>query len=66
MSVQSNRFRLNKSQGKLMGVCAGLADYTGIDLMLIRVLTVLLTLCGFGSTVILYLLIGLIAPSNRF
>ena len=49
-----------------MGVCAGLADYTGIDLMLIRVLTVLLTLCGFGSTVILYLLIGLIAPSNRF
>jgi phage shock protein C len=66
MSVQSNRFRLNKSQGKLMGVCAGLADYTGIDLMLIRVLTVLLTLCGFGSTVVLYLLIGLIAPSNRF
>lgn len=66
MSVQSNRFRLNKSQGKIMGVCAGLADYTGIDLMLIRVLTVLLTLCGVGSTVILYLLVGLIAPSNRF
>ncbi len=66
MSVQSNRFRLNKSQGKVMGVCAGLADYTGIDLMLIRVLTVLLTLCGVGSTVILYLLVGLIAPSNRF
>lgn len=66
MSVQSNRFRLNKSQGKIMGVCAGLADFTGIDLMLIRVLTVLLTLCGFGSTVILYLLVGLIAPSNRF
>jgi len=66
MSVRSNSFRLNKSDGKIMGVCAGLADYTGIDLMLIRVLTVLLTLCGFGSTIILYLLVGLIAPSNRY
>ena len=66
MSVRSNAFRLNKSEGKIMGVCAGLADYSGIDLMLIRVLTVLLTLCGVGSTIILYLLVGLIAPSNRF
>ena len=62
----SNAFRLNKSQGKIMGVCAGLADYSGIDLMLIRVLTVLLTLCGVGSTIILYLIVGLIAPSNRY
>jgi phage shock protein C len=64
--VRSNSFRLNKSDGKIMGVCAGLADYSGIDLMLIRVLTVLLTLAGVGSTIILYLLVGLIAPSNRY
>ncbi|MET0374135.1 MAG: PspC domain-containing protein [Rhizorhabdus sp.] len=66
MSVRSNSFRLNKSDGKIMGVCAGLADYSGIDLMLIRVLTVLLTLAGVGSTIILYLLVGMIAPSTRF
>ena len=66
MSVRSNSFRLNKSQGKIMGVCAGLADFSGIDPMLIRVLTVLLTLCGVGSTIILYLLVGLIAPSERY
>lgn len=66
MSARSNSFRLNKTDGKIMGVCAGLADYTGMDLMLIRVLTVLLTVCGVGSTIILYLLVGLIAPSNRF
>ncbi|WP_340316218.1 PspC domain-containing protein [Rhizorhabdus argentea] len=65
MSVRSNAFRLNKSEGKIMGVCAGFADYSGIDPMLIRVLAVLLTLCGVGSTIILYLLVGLIAPSNR-
>lgn len=66
MSVQTNSFRLNKSRGKVMGVCAGLADYSGIDLMLIRVLTVLLTLCGVGSTIILYLLVGLVAPKDRY
>jgi phage shock protein C len=49
-----------------MGVCAGLADYSGIDLALIRIAAVLLTLCGVGSTILLYLLVGLIAPSNRF
>lgn len=62
----SNSFRLNKTDGKIMGVCAGLSDYSGIDLTLIRIATVLLTICGFGSTIILYLLVGLIAPSNRF
>ncbi len=66
MSVRTDRFRLNKSQGKIMGVCAGLADYSGIDLSLIRIAAVLLTLCGVGSTILLYLLVGLIAPSNRF
>lgn len=66
MSARSNSFRLNKSEGRVMGVCAGLADYTGMDLLLIRVLTVLLTVCGVGSTIILYLLIGMIAPSNRY
>lgn len=66
MSIRNNMFRLNKSKGKLMGVCAGLADYTGIDLMLIRVVTVLLTLLGVGSTIILYILVGLIAPSQRY
>jgi phage shock protein C len=66
MSVRSNSFRLNKTDGKIMGVCAGLADYSGVDVSVIRILTVLLTICGVGSTILLYLLVGLVAPSNRF
>ena len=62
----SNSFRLNKTDGKIMGVCAGLSDYSGIDLMLVRIAAVLLTLCGFGSTILLYILVGLIAPSARY
>ena len=63
--TRTEGFRLNKRSNWLMGVCSGLADYTGVDLMLIRVLTVLLTVCGVGSTIILYLLVGLLAPSSR-
>jgi phage shock protein C len=62
----TNAFRLNKTDGKFMGVCAGLADYSGIDLMLIRVGLVLLTLCGVGSTILLYLLVGLVAPKAHY
>lgn len=65
MPMPSNSFRLNKSRAKLMGVCAGISDYTGIDLMLVRIATVLLTVLGVGSTIIVYLAVGFLAPSNR-
>ena len=37
-------FYLDKSNGKLTGVCAGLANYTGVDVLWIRLAVVLLTL----------------------
>ena len=54
-------FRLNKQRGKIMGVSAGIADYYGIDVMLVRVAWVIGTLVGFGSLLLIYLAIGLIA-----
>ena len=54
-------FRLDKRRGKLMGVCAGIADYFGIDTTLVRVGFVLGALLGFGSFIVIYLAIGLIA-----
>lgn len=55
------KFRLDKQRGKLMGVCAGIADYFNIDVTLVRILWVVATLAGFGSLILVYLLIGLIA-----
>ena len=44
------KFYLDKQNGKFMGVCAGLADYTGIDVTWVRVATVLLTVAtGWGA-----------------
>jgi phage shock protein C len=54
-------FRLDKERGKLMGVCAGISDYFGLDVTLVRVAWAIGTLVGFGSLVLIYVAIGLIA-----
>jgi phage shock protein PspC (stress-responsive transcriptional regulator) len=57
----SRNFRLDKGNGKLFGVCAGIGNYLGIDPLLVRVGFVLGTLIGFGSFILIYLAIALIA-----
>ncbi len=54
-------FRLDKANGKLGGVCAGISNYFGLDVTVIRIVFVLGTLIGFGSLLLLYLAIWLIA-----
>lgn len=54
-------FRLDKQHGKLLGVCAGIGGYFGIDTTLVRIGFVLGTLLGFGSLILVYLAIALIA-----
>lgn len=54
-------FRLDKNRGKIMGVCAGIANHFGVDVTLVRVAFGLATLLGFGTAIIVYLLIGFIA-----
>ncbi|WP_420145831.1 PspC domain-containing protein [Sphingobium sp.] len=58
----TNSFTLDRRNGKIMGVCAGIATRTGVDVTLIRVATVLLTLCALGPIgVVAYLLAGWLA-----
>ncbi len=54
-------FRLDKTNSKVFGVCAGIADYFGIDPMLVRIGFVAGTLFGFGSFILIYLAIALVA-----
>lgn len=54
-------FRLNRSSGKIMGVSAGIADYTGMPLAFVRIAFVLGALFSFGTAALIYLAIGLIA-----
>lgn len=46
MSASRTKFYLDKQNAKWSGVCAGIADYSGIDALWVRVGAVLLTLMG--------------------
>jgi phage shock protein C len=58
--MTSRNFRLDRTNGKLMGVCSGIANYFGWDANLVRIAWVLGTILGFGSLILIYLAIGLI------
>ena len=63
MSARHTKFYLDKKNKKWSGVCAGIADYTGIDVTLVRVGVVLLTLIGgFPWTLIAYWFTAWMAP----
>ena len=57
----SRGFRLDKTNAKLAGVCSGIGNYFGIDAMLIRIGFVAATLFGFGSPILIYIAVALIA-----
>jgi phage shock protein C len=61
MSASRTKFYLDKKNAKLMGVCAGIADYTGVDVTWVRVGTVLLTFATSGWVLLAYFITGWVA-----
>jgi len=57
------RKRLYRSRGdrRVAGVCAGIADYLGVDATLVRIAWVLLALAG-GPGLLLYIVLAVIVP----
>lgn len=64
MNTPRTRFYRDKLNGKLFGICAGIADYTGVDVTLVRIATVFLVLIGGGMIIPAYILAGLFAPAK--
>jgi phage shock protein C len=62
--ARHTKFYLDRKNRKWMGVCAGIADYTGLDVTLIRIGAVLLTVLGSGMTIIAYFVAAWLAPSK--
>jgi len=58
----NGRFLINRSDAKVMGVAAGLADYTGIDPTIVRLGFVALTLMTGPVMLLIYVVTGLLAP----
>lgn len=55
---------LDKKNSKISGVCAGIADYFGIDPMMVRIVTVLIGLFGGGLIIVGYILLAIFLSSK--
>ena len=58
----NGRFLINRRDAKIMGVAAGIADYTGVDPTIVRLGMVALTLVTGPVMIFFYVLTGLLAP----
>lgn len=59
-----NRFLVNREQGKIMGVAAGLADYSGVDVLIIRLALVAGLIFVSPFVLLFYVLTGWLAGSR--
>ncbi len=60
----NGRFVLNRPQGKIMGIASGLADWTGVDVLIVRLGMIAATLLVGPVTILLYILTGWLAADR--
>ena len=56
--------RLLKSSSNRMisGVCGGIGEFFGIDPTVIRLIWAILTFCGLGSGILIYIIAAVVIP----
>jgi phage shock protein C len=58
MNARRTSFYLDKQNAKWLGVCAGLAEYTGINVIWIRIATAVGTFMTFPTLLIAYVIVA--------
>jgi phage shock protein PspC (stress-responsive transcriptional regulator) len=58
VNSERTRFYRDKINGKFMGVCAGIADYTGVDPLWVRLGFIGLVMLGAPMVIPAYFLVG--------
>ncbi|SFC28526.1 phage shock protein C (PspC) family protein [Alkalibacterium subtropicum] len=59
-----NKLTKSKNNAVIFGVLGGIGEYFNIDPVLLRVIVVVATFVGVGSTVPIYLLLALVMPDD--
>lgn len=59
--ASSKSFGLDHADGKIAGVCGGIAKYFGINPLIVRLVFLVGAVAGFGSFILIYLAIWLLA-----
>ncbi len=64
MTYYAGRRKLYRSRkrGVIFGVCAGLSEYFGVDIKVLRLIVVLTSFCGLG--ILFYILSGILIPPS--
>ena len=58
------RFYRDKRNGKILGVCSGIADYTGFDLNLVRICMVAAVFLSSGGILPFYVIAAMVTPDK--
>ena len=58
------RFYRDKQNGKIWGVCAGIADYTGFDVSLVRVCFLAAMFMSGGGVLPFYFIAAMVTPTK--
>jgi phage shock protein C len=58
------RFYRDKRNGKVMGICAGIADYAGFDVTLVRICMIAALFLSSGSILPIYFIAGWVTPAK--
>ena len=66
MTSRRTKFYRDKQHSKLMGICAGIADYTGVNSIFIRLGALILIPMTSGAIIPIYFLAGLLADKKPF
>ena len=60
----NGRFLINRQDGKVLGVAAGVADYSGVDPLVIRLAMIAATLITGPVMILFYLITALLAAAE--
>jgi phage shock protein C len=61
---QPKRLVRRSDDRMVAGVCSGVADYFGVDVTLVRLVTVLGAIFGFGSLILAYVVAWALLPEE--
>ena len=64
MTSERTTLYRDKQNGKLMGVCAGIADYTGFDVALVRICFLAAMFMSGGGILPFYFIAAMVAPTK--
>ena len=62
---QVKRLYRSKKNGIIAGVCAGMGEYLGIDVTVIRLLWILFTFLSMGAGILAYIIAWIIIPEEK-